>query len=76
MKKNNKTYLKWIDTAYQEFAHNGPDFSLKSLSMKSSLPRSTFYYHFDNKEHLISELLNYHSNEIERFQTELKKNIK
>ncbi len=76
MIKKNETYFKWIIAAYQEFAMNGPDISLKSLSNNSSLSRSTFYYHFDDKEHLISELLDYHSNECEKFQTELKKNVK
>jgi len=76
MIKRNETYLKWINAAYQEFAMSGPDFSLKSLSNEWNLPRSNFYYHFDNKEHLMSELLSYHSNECEKFQTELKKNIK
>ncbi len=76
MIKKNETYLKWIHAAYQEFAMKGPDISLKSLSNKSSLPRSTFYYHFDNKEHLKSELLSYHSNECEKFQTDLKLNVK
>ncbi len=76
MIKKNETYLKWINAAYQEFAHNGPGFSLKLLSNTTSLPRSTFYYHFDDKEHLKSELLNYHRNECEKFQAELKKNVK
>lgn len=76
MIKKNKTYLKWINAAYQEFATNGPDISLKYLSDKMNLPRSTFYYHFDNKEDLMSELLSFHGNECEKFQTELKKNVK
>lgn len=76
MRKKNETYLKWIHAAYFEFAQNGPDISLKSLSEKTKLPRSTFYYHFHNKEHLIEELLNYHCNENEIFQAELTNNIK
>ena len=60
MIKKNEIYLKWIIAAYQEFALDGTDMSLKSLSNKSGLSRSIFYYHFDDKEHLISELLDYH----------------
>jgi hypothetical protein len=57
----------------KNFAMNGPDFTVKSLSNKLSRPRSIFYHHSDNKEHLMSELHSYHSNECEKFQTELKK---
>lgn len=57
---SNDRYKLLIETAYEEFAVNGPDFSLKALSKKTNLPRATFYYYFNNKEHLITELLNCH----------------
>jgi len=72
MERNDK-YKLWIQTAYDEFAVNGPDFSLKALSKKANLPRATFYYYFNNKEHLISELLNYHIELINEYQSEIKK---
>lgn len=72
MGRNDK-YKLWIEAAYEEFAVNGPDFSLKALSKKTNLPRATFYYYFNNKEHLISELLNYHIELINDYQTEIKK---
>ena len=57
----NKTiYQNWIEIAYKEFAEIGPNFSLKALSNKAKLPRATFYYHFESKEELISELLLHH----------------
>lgn len=70
--KGNETYKKWLCAAYYEFAENGPDFSLKALAQKLALPRASFYYHFLNKEELISELLNYHISIAQKFQEELK----
>jgi len=72
MGRNGK-YKLWIEAAYEEFAVNGPDFSLKALSKKTNLPRATFYYYFNNKEHLIAELLNYHRELNNTYQTEIKK---
>jgi AcrR family transcriptional regulator len=70
--KKNATYNKLLNTAYYEFANNGPDFSLKSLAQKTALPRASFYYHFINKEDLITELLNYHITNAKKIQEELK----
>ena len=69
----NDKYKLLIETAYEEFAVNGPDFSLKALSKKANLPRATFYYYFNNKEHLISELLNYHRELTKSYHTEIRK---
>jgi AcrR family transcriptional regulator len=60
MSKNTSIYQTWIDCAYKEFAEEGPNFSLKALANKANLPRATFYYHFEGKQDLISELLAYH----------------
>lgn len=70
--KKNETYKKWLCAAYLEFAENGPDFSLKALAQTIALPRASFYYHFLNKEELISELLNYHISIAQKIQEELK----
>ena len=70
--KTNDTRKKWLYAAYEEFAKNGPDFSLKALSQKTSLPRATFYYHFLNKDELISELLEFHCEIVLQFKEELK----
>ncbi|WP_223033989.1 MULTISPECIES: TetR/AcrR family transcriptional regulator [Hanstruepera] len=71
--ERNKKYIEWIDAAYEEFAINGPNFSLKALSKKYHLPRATFYYYFNNKEQLIEELLKEHSRLNENFQSEIVK---
>lgn len=75
MKKRSETYQKWINAAYEEFATKGPDFSLKALSLKTGLPRATFYYYFDNKKILMDELLNVHQQSSNRFCEELKTSI-
>ncbi|MBS2099966.1 TetR/AcrR family transcriptional regulator [Carboxylicivirga linearis] len=69
------TFQKWLEAAYKEFACYGPDFSLKALSGKAGLPRATFYYHFNNKEHLTEELLVYHCKVAEQFSNELKREV-
>ncbi|MBR8538109.1 TetR/AcrR family transcriptional regulator [Carboxylicivirga sediminis] len=74
--KSKDTFSQWLEVAYIEFAHYGPEFSLKALAKKTNLPRATFYYHFDDKEHLISELLQYHKNQIHRYQKDLKNEVK
>jgi len=71
MQKNDK-YDKWITTAYEEFAINGPDFSLKALSKKAKLPRATLYYYFENKEDLLKELLNHHVEVYKDYEAEIK----
>ena len=69
--KSNEKYKKWLCAAYHEFAENGSDFSLKALAQKTGLPRATFYYHFLNKDELISELLDYHVSISKKIQQEL-----
>jgi AcrR family transcriptional regulator len=76
MKTIGKTYQNWIAAAYWEFACFGPDFSLKALSEKTSLPRATLYYHFDSKESLINELLRHHELKSKAYFTEIKYNVK
>jgi len=71
--KQEATYRKWLNVAYQEFAEHGPDFSLKAISIKEALPRTTFYYHFTNKDDLIDELLQYHSSKIVVVRDEISK---
>lgn len=70
--KKNETYKKWLCEGYYEFAENGPDFSLKALAQKIALPRASFYYHFLNKDELISKLLDYHISIAKKIQEELK----
>jgi len=72
MERNEKCQ-EWITAAYKEFAVNGPDFSLKALSKKTNLPRATFYYYFNSKEHLMEELLKHHGQINKKFQSEIKK---
>lgn len=56
-----KSYNQWLETAYQIFAKKGPDsLTIKGLSETCELPRTNFYYYFDNKEDLIDKLIRLH----------------
>ena len=74
--KSRDTYNKWLEAAYIEFAHSGPDFSLKALAEKAQFPRATFYYHFDDKDYLVSELLKFHQHKCQQCQCDLQKTVK
>ncbi|WP_212217205.1 TetR/AcrR family transcriptional regulator [Carboxylicivirga linearis] len=76
MKTKSKKYQKWLTTAYKEFACNGPDFSLNALAAKAKLPRATLYYHFDDKEHLLAELVKHHKSIIEVYHNDISNNVK
>lgn len=76
MKKQSDAYQKCINAAYEAFATEGPDFSLKALSQKTGLPRATLYYHFDSKDHLIEELLKKHQQYLDAFQSDVKSKLK
>lgn len=72
MKNKSQIYHRWLQAAYNEFAHCGPDFSLKALAEKTNLPRATLYYHFIDKNHLVEELLDFHLQVANDFQSDLK----
>lgn len=76
MKKKSETCQRWINEAYEAFANEGPEFSLKALSQKAGLPRATLYYHFDSKDHLIEELLKRHQQYFDAFQSDVKSKLK
>lgn len=71
MKKQSKIYQELLRAAYNEFAIVGPEFSLKALSEKTELSRSTFYYYFDNKDLLIDELLRVHQQAADKLYADL-----
>jgi len=75
MKKQSEIYQKWIKAAYNEFATEGPDFSIKALSLKTGLPRATFYYYFDNKDLLIDELLKVHQQDADKLYADLESKL-
>ena len=56
-----KSYNKWLKTAYLLFAKNGPEnFSIRALAEACQLPRTNFYYHFDDKDDLIDKIIEVH----------------
>ncbi len=58
---NSKSYNKWLETAYVLFAEEGPqNLSIKALAEQCKLPRTNFYYYFENKTELIDKLFELH----------------
>ena len=52
---------KWIEVGYFLFAENGPqNFSIKKLSEIAGLPRTNFYYHFNDYNELFEEIIKLH----------------
>ena len=59
--KNSESYNRWIEAAYLYFAEQGPlNFSIKALAKQCELPRTNFYYYFENKEELIDKVIEFH----------------
>lgn len=59
--KNSASYSRWIEAAYLYFAEEGPlNLSITELAKRCGLPRTNFYYYFDNKEELIDKLMELH----------------
>jgi len=73
-----ESYKVWLQTAHQLFAENGPEnFSVKEVSNRCGLPRTNFYYHFDNKDDLLDKTIELHlQSTLEIFNAELSKRLK
>jgi len=55
------SYNKWLETAYRFFAEEGPgNLTIKALAKQCDLPRTNFYYYFENKEELIDKIIELH----------------
>lgn len=74
---NSDSYNKWLETAYVLFAEEGPqNFSIKALAKQCELPRTNFYYYFNNKEELIEKVIELHyKSTTEIFNLELEKRL-
>lgn len=72
-----ESYNVWLQTAHKLFAENGPEnFSVKEVSNRCGLPRTNFYYHFDNKNDLLDKTIELHiQTTIEIFNAELGKRL-
>jgi AcrR family transcriptional regulator len=56
-----ESYNRWIEIAYLLFAEEGPqNLSIKTLAKHCGLPRTNFYYYFENKEDLINKVIELH----------------
>lgn len=75
--KSSESYTIWLENAYVLFAEEGPkNLSIKALATQCGLPRTNFYYYFDNKEDLIDKLIGLHFETVaELFNTELENRL-
>ena len=75
--KTSKSYNLWLQTAHKLFAEKGPEnFSIKEVAELSGLPRTNFYYHFDNKKELLDKAIELHFQTTTRiFNAELSKRL-
>ncbi len=66
--ENTDTYNRWIQEGYPYFSKVGPAaFSIKELSERAGLSRTSFHYYFDNKEDFFDQLIEYHLEEVRKF---------
>ncbi len=74
---NSNSYNKWLEEAYRFFAEHGPEnLTIKALSEQCELPRTNFYYYFENKEDLIDKIIDLHfETTAEIFNEELRKRL-
>lgn len=72
------SYKLWLETAYKLFAEKGPEiFSVKEVAKLCGLPRTNFYYYFDNKDDLLDRTIElYFQTTTEFFNVELCKRMK
>jgi len=73
--KRRESYSKWLEAGYYFFAEKGPEnLSIKALSEQCELPRTNFYYYFNDKEDFIDKLIRLHfDTTAELFNEELRK---
>jgi AcrR family transcriptional regulator len=73
-----ESYQKWLQAAYRLFAEKGPEnLSIKALAKQCGLPRTNFYYYFENKKELIDKIIESHfQSTTEIFNIELNKRLK
>jgi AcrR family transcriptional regulator len=76
--KNQESYTIWLETAYRLFAEKGPEqLTVKELAKQCQLPRTNFYYYFENKEELIDKIIELHfTTTTQVFNVELEKRLK
>lgn len=71
-------YDQWITKGYEHFSDLGPNqLSIRKISGDVQLPRTSFYYYFENQEEYLNELLSSHWDQVtDLFETINKRGIK
>ena len=66
-----------MEGAYAHFADVGPEqLNIKRIAELTGLPRTNFYYHFPDTDILVTQLLNVHVDLSEKYEEELRQNLK
>lgn len=75
--KTKESYTIWLETAYKLFAEKGPEnLSVKEVAKLCGLPRTNFYYYFENKDDLLDKIIELHfQSTTEIFNSELSKRL-
>ena len=75
--KTSESYDVWLKTAYKLFAEKGSEnFTVKEVATLCGLPRTNFYYHFENKNELLDKAIELHfQTTTEIFNVELSKRL-
>ncbi len=73
-----ESYNTWLQTAYIMFAEDGPEnFTIKELSQRCGLPRTNFYYYFENRDEIIEKIFELHfQTTTEQFNLEVTKRVR
>jgi AcrR family transcriptional regulator len=72
-----ESYNVWLQTAHKLFAEKGlENFSVKEVANRCGLPRTNFYYYFDNQDDLLDKTIELHfQTTTEIFNAELSKRL-
>lgn len=59
---------KWLEKAYEHFGEYGPEYvNIQKIASEIDLPRTSFYYHFADKDDLCEQLLQRHGVNTEKY---------
>lgn len=77
LKKEKNNERKWIEGAYRHFAFVGPEqLNIKRIAEITGLPRTNFYYHFQDTDMLVTALLDFHTDLSKEYEKELQQKLK
>lgn len=71
---SNDAYTSWVSKGYEHFSEFGPtQMSIRKISKEIKLPRTSFYYYFENQSEYLKELEMKHKEDVSDFFQELER---